>query len=166
MAADLRGDLLGAEVDLSRGSDTPRLVAAAAVDRASSPARRVGVRSLRQLRAREVDLREPARRGAAVDDRQRSARGRRRRGGVVAALRRTTAAGPTDGGEPRQRARFMAILGPDVECAVRADDCGGRDPAMGARCLPVASRCCSALYAAGRVRVWRNAGYGRGIRPA
>ena len=31
--------------------------------------------------------------------------------------------------------------------------------------MPVASSCCSVVYAVGVVRLWRSAGYGRGVRP-
>ena len=63
------------------------------------------------------------------------------------ALRRTAGDVPTDGGEPRQRARFMAILGLTSSALFALTIVGGRDPAMGARCLPVASPLLLVVYA-------------------
>ena len=65
-----------------------------------------------------------------------------RRGGAVLswnALMRTANDTPTDGGRPRQRARFMADPRRRVVRALRAADTRGSDPALDARCLPVAS---------------------------
>ena len=57
----------------------------------------------------------------------------------------------------------MAMLGV-ASCALFAlTILAGAIPRVGARCLPVASSCSPGVYAAGVARVWRDAGYGRGI---
>ena len=72
---------------------------------------------------------------------------------------------PTDGGRAAAARAFHGRPRPRVVRTVRAADSRGRDPALGARCLPVASCCSLIVYAVGVVRLWRSAGYGRGVRP-
>ena len=68
---------------------------------------------------------------------------------VVAGAAAHADASPTDGGDPRQRARFMAMLGLTSSALFALTIVGGRHPALGARCLPVASPCCLIVYGAG-----------------
>ena len=110
MAADLRGDLLGAETDVTPGdvrwlSPLPLWTGvlagplAWAVDLSVSYALVKWTCRVRQepiLHAITLVALVIVIGGAAVS---------------WLALQRTAGAGPTDGGQPRQRARFMAILG-------------------------------------------------------